>query len=313
MISLGWYRTNINNHVSRIRVVFRWAVENEMVPAAVHHGLVAVRGLRRGRTTAREPEPVRPVRDELVEAVRPHISRQAWALIRLQLLTGARAGELVGLRGVDLSTGNDIWTVEPEAHKTAHHGHAKRIYFGPQARAILEQFLDGRPVDAYLFSAAEAEEERRAELSAARKTPASWGNRPGTNRREEPARGPNDRYTVDTYRRSIERACDHAFPPPQELARGRRDREDGKKGQRWETAAEWKARLGPEKWKELQAWRSLHRWHPHQLRHNAATHIRKEFGIEVARVILGHRTASVTEIYAELDDAKAKTAMQRSG
>jgi integrase len=60
-------------------------------------------------------------------------------------------------------------------------------------------------------------------------------------------------------------------------------------------------------------WRRLHRWHPHQLRHNAATHLRKEFGIEVARIILGHRSASMTEIYAELDDEKAKRVIQRIG
>jgi integrase len=40
-------------------------------------------------------------------------------------------------------------------------------------------------------------------------------------------------------------------------------------------------------------------WHPHQLRHTAATQLRKEFGVEVARVALGHRHLSATEIYAE--------------
>ena len=31
-----------------------------------------------------------------------------------------------------------------------------------------------------------------------------------------------------------------------------------------------------------------HRWHVHQLRHRAATDLRKQFGIEVAQVMLGH-------------------------
>lgn len=34
-------------------------------------------------------------------------------------------------------------------------------------------------------------------------------------------------------------------------------------------------------------------WHPHQLRHNAATALRREHGIEVARVILGHRSPAI--------------------
>ncbi|MCP4261789.1 MAG: site-specific integrase [Planctomycetes bacterium] len=46
-------------------------------------------------------------------------------------------------------------------------------------------------------------------------------------------------------------------------------------------------------------------WHPHQLRHNAATRLRAEFGIEAAQIILGHRRADVTQIYAEVSRAKA--------
>lgn len=54
-------------------------------------------------------------------------------------------------------------------------------------------------------------------------------------------------------------------------------------------------------------------WHPNQLRHNAATRLRKEFGLDVARVILGHSSPSVTEIYAEVDREKAMSIMERVG
>lgn len=54
-------------------------------------------------------------------------------------------------------------------------------------------------------------------------------------------------------------------------------------------------------------------WHPHQLRHNAATFLRKEFGLETARIILGHRSAAITEVYAELDQQKAMEAIVRVG
>lgn len=60
-------------------------------------------------------------------------------------------------------------------------------------------------------------------------------------------------------------------------------------------------------------WRRDHRWHPHQLRHNAATYLRHEFGIEVAQLILGHQSADVTEIYAEQDLNKAKDIIGRVG
>jgi integrase len=54
-------------------------------------------------------------------------------------------------------------------------------------------------------------------------------------------------------------------------------------------------------------------WHPNQLRHNAATRLRREFGLDVARAVLGHASPVVTEVYAEIDGAKASEAMERVG
>lgn len=45
----------------------------------------------------------------------------------------------------------------------------------------------------------------------------------------------------------------------------------------------------------------VEKWSPNQLRHTAATAIRKRFGLEAAQVICGHETADVTQIYAERD------------
>ena len=63
----------------------------------------------------------------------------------------------------------------------------------------------------------------------------------------------------------------------------------------------------------VEAHRAAHRIHPHQLRHNAATAIRREFGIEAARIILGHETLTATQIYAEADLAKASAVMRQIG
>ena len=38
-------------------------------------------------------------------------------------------------------------------------------------------------------------------------------------------------------------------------------------------------------------------WHPHQLRHAAATRMVEHAGLEAARIMLGHRTISATEMY----------------
>jgi hypothetical protein len=133
-------------------------------------------------------------------------------------------------------------------------------------------------------------------------TPLKYGNTRGTNVKDDPEWSAGDRYTTCSYRRAIARACDHAFPPPEPLAK-----------QEGETDAHWQKRLTKEQKAELLAWQKAHRWHPHQLRHNAATELRREFGIEAARIILGHQSAAITEVYAEKDEEQAIEAIKRVG
>jgi integrase len=45
-------------------------------------------------------------------------------------------------------------------------------------------------------------------------------------------------------------------------------------------------------------------WHPHQLRHNAATRLEDEFGTQVAQTILGHATLTMTRHYASKRSSK---------
>ena len=55
------------------------------------------------------------------------------------------------------------------------------------------------------------------------------------------------------------------------------------------------------------------KWTPGQLRHNAATEIRHQYGIEAARLILGHQSVSTTEIYAEKNLNEAMKIMAMIG
>jgi integrase len=54
-------------------------------------------------------------------------------------------------------------------------------------------------------------------------------------------------------------------------------------------------------------------WAPNRLRHNAATVLRREFGLDVAQVVLGHANPDTTLIYAEADQQRAADAMLRIG
>lgn len=290
--------------MDRIRRMFKWAVENEIVPPAIFHGLIAVRGLQRGRTAARETERKKPVAVTLVDAVRPYVSRHIEAIIDLQLLTGARPGEICAMRACDLDTSGRIWIYKLEAHKTEHHGHQREIYLGPRAQDVVKPFLK-TDLQAYLFSPREAEAERLQAKRAARKTKVQPSQ--VCRKRRKPKHRPGILYDVAAYRRAIARACAVAFPLPEHL--GPRIKDNGKR----ETDKEWKGRLTPAEKAEVKAWRRAHSWHPHQLRHNAATALRKEFGVEIARIILGHATAFTTGIYAETDRVQAMEVIGKIG
>jgi site-specific recombinase XerC len=54
-------------------------------------------------------------------------------------------------------------------------------------------------------------------------------------------------------------------------------------------------------------------WHPNQLRHAAATRVRREAGLEAAQVVLGHARADVTQVYAERDLDRAREVMRAIG
>ncbi len=139
-----------------------------------------------------------------------------------------------------------------------------------------------RDPEAYCFRPVDSEAKRRAAMTAARKTPLSCGNRPGTNRKRKPRKPPGEKYDVAAYRRAITRACDLAFPHP-------------------ELSGIRPSMLTPEQRTELAKWQSDHRWAPNQLRHAAATEVRREFGLEAAQVVLGHASANTTQIYAARD------------
>jgi integrase len=291
MIEFDLCRNEVNKRVRQIIRAFKWAVGEELVPASTHHGLKAVPGLRRGRADVRESEPVKPVPHALVDAIRPHVSQQVWAMVELQRLTGMRPGEVVIMRTIDIDTSGRVWIYTPESHKTEHHDRERKIHIGPQAQTILKPWL--RPeLTAYFFQPREAEAERRAELRANRKTKVQPSQR--DRRKRQPRKVPRERYTTLTYCQAITRGCDRALPHPTLSAVPERE-------------------LTDDQMTELKAWRKAHRWHPNQLRHNAGTRLRREFGLDVARAVLGHSSPVVTEVYAELDQAKAAEAMARIG
>lgn len=288
-------RTECNRRVGMVKRIFKWGVAEELVPPAVYQAIATVTGLQKGRTVARETEPVSPVEDAVVDTTLPFLNRHVRGLVVFQRLTGCRPGEACAIRRCDIDASGPIWLYKPPHHKNAWRGKSRAISIGPKAQELLKGFFTPE-IDDYLFSPRRAVEEQLAERSAKRKTPRypSHMARNAKKRVKNPKRPPAEAYDRGSYGLAIDRACDRAFPPPVPLAK----RED-------ETTAEWWTRMDAKQREAVKAWQKAHRWHPNQVRHTFATKVRKQHGLEAAQVLLGHTRADVTQVYAERDEQLA--------
>ena len=266
-------RTHINAKVKRIRRMFKWGIENEIVEPNVLQRLQAVAALKRGKTDARESKPVNPIARAVVEDTLPLLRPMQADMVRLQLETGMRSGELVTMRACDIDMKGKVWLYTPAHHKTEHHGHARVIAIGPKGQDIVRRYLVA-DTQAYLFSPLRNMEERSLTLRANRKTKVqpSQQNR----RTRSPKKKPGEVYKVVTYQRAIADAI----------------RRHNKKKDESE---------------------HIPHWHPHQLRHTRALELKRAVGLEDARAVLGHRSPVMTEMYAGLDVAKAAEVMLKMG
>jgi integrase len=256
----------INSRINRIRRVFKWAASFDLVPALVHHALMTVPGIRQGRANVRDTEPVKPVVLDHVHKALPFMPPPVRAMVNVQLLTGCRAGEVMSMRAIDISTGGAVWVYRPARHKNSRRGKERVIFLGPQAQEVIKPFLSTR-LEGYLFNPRAWVEELRAQRAATRATkrPPSQLKR---KRKANPKRPPAEKYNRRSYRHAVVRACEKAGVPP---------------------------------------------WCPLQLRHTAGTAIRAKFGVEAAKVILGHSKVETTQIYAEHDFARAEEIMGQIG
>ena len=255
MIKKGWQRKSINKQIIRVKGIFKWAESREIIEKGMYEYLSTLASLRKGRCPGvAEGKKVKPVPEEDIEIIRHYVSRHVWAMIQLQLLTGARPGEIIALRMSEVDNSGDIWIFLPEKHKNEYREMEREIYIGRQAQSIILGFLFGKTPDEYIFSPKDANREIKQRYAIGHRRE---DQKPSCRKTD---RQIGDKYTVASYRRAIHRACEKA---------------------------------------------GINKWSPHQLRHNAATIIRKEYGIEAAQVILGHARADVTQIYAERDREKA--------
>ncbi len=106
----GWSLTYIKDHLIRVRIIYKWAVAEEIVSVDAYQRLKTIE-IRNGRRT----EALGPVPDELVERTLPLLRPRIADMVKLQRLTGMRPGELVIMRpqDIDRSTHDGVWVYTP--------------------------------------------------------------------------------------------------------------------------------------------------------------------------------------------------------
>lgn len=289
-------RTLINHRIGRVVRMFKWAASDELVPAGVYHALKTVTGLQKGRSKARESEPVKPVAVAVVEATLPHMQPTPRAAARLQLLTGARAGELLTLKASDLVIGGTVWLYKVQAHKGSWRGKTKTIPIGPRGQEVIAPLLKRccpicKTVD-------------RAKWIGWRGTTCG----PCADRLDEAGLcGPWPAGVL------TETESDYHIFDPAEAVRELRSRQRSERKTKVQPSQKCRKKKNPKrKARDRYTVHSydtaiaracktagVEHWSSHQLRHTAGTRIRATHGLEAAQILLGHEKADVTQLYAE--------------
>ncbi|MBP3959536.1 tyrosine-type recombinase/integrase [Gemmata sp. G18] len=321
MIDSDLCRKLINKRIDRVRRVFKWGVSKGIVPVGVYEALRTLTGLRAGRTSARERDPVKPADPVHVAATLPFLNRHAAAMVELQRLTGMRPGEVCKLKLGEVDCSGDLWLYTPGRHKTAHHGKERVIPLGPKAQEVIVGFLVGGKLPPNGLAHVDLNDSGQR---GGRLMMADVYQKVG---RE------GDAALLRDTARSVVLVAGCVVDPRAPLFSPKEAREERYRAMR--TTRKSKVppsqmnrratspkrpptvSFNPVGYAKAVARASRRagapHWHPNQLRHLLATEVRKTFGLEAAQVVLGHSNAAITQVYAERDLTRALMVAQQIG
>ena len=141
-IANGWTRSFIGKSVSRIRHIWKWAVSREMISATTLEALRALEPLKRGKSEAVESKRRLAIPQADIDAVRRRLRKRNRDVLDLLILSGSRPSELLSVTPSMIDRSGEVWVVKLAQHKNAHRGHARTLYFGKNAQAIMLPYLE---------------------------------------------------------------------------------------------------------------------------------------------------------------------------
>lgn len=257
-------RNQVNARIRIICACFTWGARHKdpetgerLVPPATAAELRMIENLRRGYCQAvdhprRLAAPIEDIKKALKELAGP-----VRAMVQVQLLTGARPGEVRTMKAREITRAGDVWEYRPESYKTEHFeaddAGRKVIFLGPKTVKEIRPLLDAAEKDAesggegFLFRPKDAAALRHRKSAVKKKTP-SRAVRDAL-RAARPRRTWGECYTATAYRNALQRACERAGVKP---------------------------------------------FTPYQIRKARATEIDREYGADAAAIQLGHRSVKTT-------------------
>lgn len=134
-------RSYINAVKGHICFVFQWGVTEELIPAAQLRAMERVKGLRRGRTEAREKSRKAEITWKDIKAVFPEVSETVRLMLRFQWLVFFRSKSICRAVPEQFKcVEDDLWEWRP-THKTEHLDIEVVLFLGPRCQRLLRVIL----------------------------------------------------------------------------------------------------------------------------------------------------------------------------
>jgi integrase len=133
--------TTINKKHNYLLNIFRWAAQMDLVTPTVWSALLTVRKIKPGRSSAKQPKKVKPVACEVVESILDHCQPRIAAVLRMQLYTGMRCGEVLRMTMAEIH--GNIYS--PYKHKNRWRNKDRTVHLGPRAMALINEWKTDDP------------------------------------------------------------------------------------------------------------------------------------------------------------------------
>jgi integrase len=120
----------------RWKAFLRWACEHDHISASLLYEIATFRPRLTGRTNQRSP-----VSFGVLVALGGLLDPWVFDFCRLLFFTGARPGELAGLRRSDIDCSSETWFATLHRHKNSTRGKSRTIAFAPRAQMIIAHHM----------------------------------------------------------------------------------------------------------------------------------------------------------------------------